>query len=507
MSLSFIHPEAKIINTNDNNKCYICTTKNGNLAWSEGSFNIHKFFKYRLNNIADDVIPQFVSGKLYYADDCVTDDNKYYICKRTHYASVNNLNSNDIWYEYTDELNKIKNGDYTIICKHTSNELKFSEDFSNNVWIKDNVTSQLEYSKLGIIISPKINNIYAYNLIASNKNIITNHTISQEFNASSNTKYKFSIYLKNIHTSIEYLSLTLFNKSMNIGASVVFNIKNHSYYTTHMIDNEYNIVEDTKGLFSNIDYDIDYLNGDYSDLRLTISVTNAYKCLMSAQIHMLNDDIKYIWKATGVYKTYITGAQVAKCSVSSSQDAPTYLPTVDKTKYVYTIEDIYLKTSNGNIKKNISYHSFANLTPTESMLEGDIGTMSSVITLNNGVVLGNYDPYPPILINQVYGVMKNDTSIDYEVYGVKKSDSSIDYLLYHHPVNIRKNNPNCEYIFYSNENKEYYIKTKDVEYKALASDKHFDEKNKKAMLKALTFNDSLYSPSGKVITSSAFNNH
>lgn len=422
--------------------------------------------------------------------------------------------NNDLWrkastnyYKYFDteisslNANDFNLNDYIISYKSKSNYIKFSESFNANECKINNVS---QWSIIGLNQLSNSDNYRFPNTgkIASrfqtNNNSgenATEHSISQIFYTKPNELYIASCMVKQVTSSTNNISFQLFNDTYNIGISAKYNLNDDSGYGSNgyksvsytFIDSDFNtitsspVISHIKNISAGI-YKI--INGDDVYYRLVIKCSCDFDSQMKVKFLLLNNNSQYKYtskQGEARYVIYLNAFQLENYNDLSISSPSDYLFTTDKTSTLKLFDKIYKVINNPQTSTKEIIEVYNNLYYIYNIKEH-----SEII---EGVGLITYlDSYTPAISNPVNGdIAVVPSMISFSEYNSAKGNNIEDSIVrfgdtYHN------NNPSYT-LNYDLINTQYRIKDGNS-FKVLAYKS--EEKNRKSMVKAMTFNQGYF---------------
>ena len=374
------------------------------------------------------------------------------------------------------------------------------------------------------------------------------HSISQKFYTNPNELYIASCLVKQVSSTTNNLSLQLFNDTYKVGISAKFDLNDVSGYdyndykevTCSFIDSNFNIVPNTNPVlshFSNVSAGIYKIyNNSEIYFRLVIKCSCDFDSCMKVKFLLLDSESNYVYTSKdgqAKYVIYVNAFQLEKYKDLTITAPSEYIITSDEISTLKIFDKLYRvyinpTTSNKEIVRtynkvhyiydiqerselipNVGIATYLeSFKPTiTSPLNWDIALVPSLISFSpkrNIKIYRTVKTYVDIIKsyednnnekpkeNQIVCV-KND-----ETHGGKESlyqyrNTRWIYLLYDDCVIKLGNSYHVENpdntINYDIINSQYIIKTNNS-YKILGYQS--DEKNKKSMVKAMTFNQGYF---------------
>lgn len=450
------------------------------------------------------------------------------------------------------DISEFNNNDYIISYKTKANYIKFSESFKDTE-CKINGISQWNICGLSIFENdyrfPNTGkNSTKFQTNNKNENNIEvnspiEHSINQSFLTKPNELYVASCMVKNITSSTHNLALQLFDDTYNVGVTIKFNLNDDSGYDNtnykdlteniEYLDSNFSTVPQSDPILSHIDnvgagiYKI--TNGTETYFRLVIKCSCDFNSLMKFKLLILNNNSEFKYTSKSGQEKYIIWAnafQLEKNTNLNITKPSEYMITTDRPSIMKIFDKMYKINNNHELDEinNKLYYiynikEYSEIIPGGDLVtylksfkpsisnpkNGDIAIVPSLISFSpdiNYQITRTFDNYSSIGLyynnnrkptaGQII-LVKND-----EKHGGKESlyqykGNKWTYILFDDCVvkfgdKSISQNPDGT-LSYDLINSKYKIKNGDG-YKTLSYIS--DEKNRKSMVKAMTFNQGYF---------------
>ena len=441
---------------------------------------------------------------------------------RNHSKNTVVTHTDDCFYIYNDELwrkastnyykfydidiaslnpDDFQLNDYILTYKSISNHIKFSESFKpNECKINDiPVWNIIGLNQLGNEDNYKFpntgKNAAKFQTHNAETDADTEHSISQLFYTTPNKLIIGSCMIKQISTTTNNLSFQLFNDTYNIGISAKYNLNDSSGYDaygyktvpTTFIDNNFNIISSSP-VISHLDnitagiYKIE--NGEDVYFRLVIKCSCDFSSQMKLKLLILNNtsDYKYTSKqGQSKYLIYTNAFQLEQLDDLLERRPSDYMITTDKSSVLKIFNKLYKIYINPQTSLKEIIEIYNNI-----YYIYDIKERSEIIPgLGLATYLESFKPSISIPINGDIAIVPS--MISFTDYKSSKGNILEDSMVRFGDA-FHANNP-TNTINYDLINSQYRIKDGNS-FKILSYIS--EEKNKKAIVKAMTFNQGYF---------------
>ena len=430
-----------------------------------------------------------------YTDDCfyIYNDGLWRKPSTTYYkyfdTDISSLDAN------TFELN-----DYVISYKSKTNHIKFSETFKpNECKINDVSQWNVQYLNQSSSDDFKFPNTgkQATKFQTNNGEADqpTEHSVNQLFYTKSNELYIASCMIKQISTTTNNVSFQLFNDTYNIGLSAKYNLNDASGYDAYgyktvpieYIDSNFNIISSSPILshIGNVSaglYKIADETGYY--FRLVIKCSCDFNSQMRVKFLILNNNSEYKYtskQGQEKYLLYVNAFQLEKHNNLTITRPSEYMITTDKISTLKLLDKIYKVYNNPQTSRKEITEIFNKL-----YYIYDIKERTEVVA---GMGLATYlDSFKPVISTPINGdIAIVPSMISFTEYKSNKGNKAEDSMV-RFGDEFHIDNPD-ETINYDLISSQYRIKT-DNSFKILSYTS--EEKNRKSMVKAMTFNQGYF---------------
>lgn len=410
------------------------------------------------------------------------------------------------YYKYFDtdisslDVNSFNLNDYILSYKSKTNHIKYSETFKPNE-CKINDISQWTVQYLSQSNSDDYrfpNTGKQATKFQTNNSVsdpITEHSLSQIFYTKPNELYIATCMVKQISTTTNNIAFQLFNDTYNIGITANYNLNDTTGYDadgyksipTFYLNSGFNDASSSSvtNHFRNVSaglYRIEDESGYY--FRLVIKCSCDFNSQMRVKLLLLNNNSEYKYSSKQgqeKYILYINAFQLEKYSDLTISKPSEYMISTDKNSTLKLLDKSYKVY----INPQTSRKEFAEIYNKLYYIY-DIKEHSEVIP---GIGLATYlESYNPPILTPVNGdIAVVPSIISFTEYKSNKGNVVEDSMVrFGDEFNI--DNPN-ETINYDLINSQYRIKT-DNSFKILSYES--EEKNRKSMVKAMTFNQGYF---------------
>lgn len=410
------------------------------------------------------------------------------------------------YYKYFDtdistlDANSFNLNDYIISYKSKTNYIKYSETFKpSECKINDISQWTVKYLNQSNSDDFKFPNTskqatkFQTNNSASDP--ITEHSLSQIFYTKPNELYIASCMIKQISNTTNNIAFQLFNDTYNIGITANYNLNDATGYDAYgyksvpvtFLNSDFNdassssVINHLKNISAGL-YKINDDTGHY--FRLVIKCSCDFNSQMKVKLLLLNNDSKYKYSSKQGQEKYILYAnafQLEKYSDLTISKPSDYIFTTDKNSTLKLLDTMYKVYNNPQTSRkelteiyNKMYYIY------------DVKEYSEVIA---GMGLMTYlESFKPSIQTPINGdIAVVPSVISFTGYKNDKGNIIEDNIVRFGDA-FHIDNPN-ETINYDLINSQYRIKTNNS-FKILSYES--EEKNRKSMVKAMTFNQGYF---------------
>ena len=399
-------------------------------------------------------------------------------------------------------VNTFNLNDYIISYKSITNYIKYSESFKPNE-CKINNVSQWKVSYLNQLSNdenfrfPNTGKVAArfQTTNSETERYPTEHSISQLFYTNPNELYIASCYVKQISTSTNNISFQFFDDTYNIGISAKYNLNDGSGYdesdykevNIEYIDSNFNVISQHPAIshFSNVSAGIyRYVVESNTYYRLVIKCSCDFSSNIKLKLLLLNNNSEYKYfskQGQDKYIIYTNAFQIEKHDDLTVTKPSDYLITTDTESSLKIFDKMYKVTNNPLTSRkeiteiyNKMYYVY------------DITEHSDIIP---NIGLATYlISFKPAVNNPINGdIIVVPSMITFTEYKNNRGNVNKDSMIRLGDAFI-PDNPS-ETINYDLINSQYKIKH-DNSFKILSYTS--EEKNRKSMVKAMTFNQGYF---------------
>lgn len=264
------------------------------------------------------------------------------------------------------------NGDYYAKYLRKYNHLLYSEDFTQSIWNKDNLTVASEPS----VIFP---NNACSKIFATQSS--TKHSMSYVFSNDVGKYYTFSLYVK--PNEFNRLQISLTDYLQNYGYKLNANFDSKTVDMQPFGDVSY--VSSNSGQIEEIIItNADKTTFNYFRIWLTVKFDRALR--LSANITMLDNNGNEVFEPSDITNgLFINAAQLACNTVPEN-----YVKSEGTFKTSLYFENLYQKINNAwqIIDNSLLYVESENI-PNDIGNDGDIAVKSSIIKVEPAIMVGN----------------------------------------------------------------------------------------------------------------------
>ena len=284
------------------------------------------------------------------------------------------------YYKYYDEKvedidpNNFNVNDCIITYKSVTNYIKFSESFGPDE-CKINDFSQWNITKLNYFTNDPYKfpntckNTTKFQSDNSNRDSVTEHSISQIFNTKPNELYIASCMIKQVTTSTNYVAFQLFDDTYNVGISVKYDLSDNEDYDAEnykdvtnditFVNSNFETVTSTtdpainhiKNISAGI-YKLEDSTGNY--FRLVIKCSVDFDSIMRIKLLLLNNAGNYMYtskQGEPKYIIYANAFQLEKHDDLTISKPSNYIVATDKLSLLKVFDKIYRVTINSSTSK------------------------------------------------------------------------------------------------------------------------------------------------------------